>query len=485
MAQTMPDVMAAATEDVGLDAVQGQQLLRQIMLVMLPLFILVRINKYYPFAAYLFRGLIKTVTPPTVALAALTDAKISTREDGTVEDFQIPANANLSFRQQEIQFDEIFELPFIDSLAELCLIGAATLTAPFITSAFNLLTRKDMLDLSAVSLLCLILIIDCIRILYTMLRSVGRDELMMTMAVGFFVFATTMVVWLAMGHQFTLSLDDEYFELQEHLRSSLSTTSTHTSKLRLPSIRFVKLATCMFGGFLAGSVLLAAMREARCHRAVLRNYAGNRLVTIAQYISVTLPLLIFLTYLQPLQPFLAKLLASLSLNGPSAILACRLLLLAFLTLCKLVLLRPQMQMYLNVAYERASGLFSPSSESSEETDNSSSKQLRTARKRNTKKAPPKTAKISAGSVQRTVENIWQYAAVVMLQLMLPTVLFTALGWSIALRGGLASLFDPSLATEPRSLSWAYADIVLCWWSATWFALTAGCGSMLQSIQSNE
>jgi hypothetical protein len=159
---------------------------------------------------------------------------------------------------------------------------------------------------------------------------------MMSLAVGFFVFGVTMVVWLAMGHLFTLSLDDgeperdwggdwadlardfaydqdcwctvvvamlsqawrgvEYFDLQEQLRAALSTNTARTSKLRfasmssiqrliqstmyrLPSIRFVKLATCMFGGALAGSTLLAAMREARCCQAVLRNYASNRVVT--------------------------------------------------------------------------------------------------------------------------------------------------------------------------------------------------------------
>ena len=41
-----------------------------------------------------------------------------------------------------------------------------------------------------------------------MVRSGGRDELMMSLAVGFLIFGVTMVVWLAMGSQFTLSLDE-------------------------------------------------------------------------------------------------------------------------------------------------------------------------------------------------------------------------------------------------------------------------------------
>jgi hypothetical protein len=72
-----------------------------------------------------------------------------------------------------------------------------------------------------------------------------------------------------------------------------------------------------------------------------------------------------------------------------------------------------MQMYLNVAYERATALFSPDESgsdnssskqdnSSSKQDNSSSKQLRTARKRNVKKPSPKATKISAGTVQSTV-----------------------------------------------------------------------------------
>ena len=93
-------------------------------------------------------------------------------------------------------------------------------------------------------------------------------------------------------------------------------------------------------------------------------------------------------------------------NGPSAPLALRLILLGLLAGCKLVLLRPQMQMYLNVGYERAATLFTPDEavedNSASKQDNSSSKQLRTARKRNVKKAAPKTGKISAGTVQSTV-----------------------------------------------------------------------------------
>jgi hypothetical protein len=52
--------------------------------------------------SFLEHSLIKTITPATVALAALTDARIATRDDGTVEDFQIPANSIFTFRQQEV-----------------------------------------------------------------------------------------------------------------------------------------------------------------------------------------------------------------------------------------------------------------------------------------------------------------------------------------------------------------------------------------------
>eukprot|EP00043_Microstomoeca_roanoka_P015583 m.156153 g.156153 ORF g.156153 m.156153 type:complete len:195 (+) comp16290_c0_seq5:1173-1757(+) len=141
-----------------------------------------------------------------------------------------------------------------------------------------------------------------------------------------------------------------------------------------------------------------------------------------------------------------------------ALLLARAALVALVAGLRFCTFKTHMQAYLDIAQERLANL-DQSSSTTTSTTTTTKPQTKQQKKSKTKLSPtPPQDMISAGVVQRLVSNIWDYAGVASLQLLVPPVLLLFASTLMVIRS--------SLGAEQATLSsWSDLGNIIVWWVA--------------------
>ncbi|EDQ86961.1 uncharacterized protein MONBRDRAFT_27787 [Monosiga brevicollis MX1] len=491
-------------------AVAVQDVLRPLMLVLLPIFVLLRVNKVYPFVQAVYTGLVRTVTPETAELARLSSKPVTTRSDGLVEDFRIPTNSDLQLRQVKVTPFSWSKLHFADHLSQLFLLLLATLVGPIVSATMSWINPHSTANYSALVILLAVTGAHCIN---TLVRLLWQSSSSLLLASGFFVFFFTLILSLTAGHLFDIPLEEEYglWELEWVQQISAAQAPT-TSDDNLPTpasdpvivsrpspadsrthLRTILLLASAMAGVLAAALALPALRLAR-------NFVLSRTVPEPAFLYQTGPITMLLAPLGICLTFFTPIADALHQQGlaTSDLIALRATLALLALASQFGSLRPSMQYYLNSAFEKGTALLRGQGEDDhveqeDESTASTSKKAKKKAKTKTSTASP-TATVRAGQIQQTVEHVWQYSIVVALQLLLPaTLLFVPaaialikLGWPATSGSSISTLnateSDDRASPDRSAFIGQAAQAMLLWLSAVLSAFQIGAIVMLQKIQ---
>eukprot|EP00055_Hartaetosiga_balthica_P007171 m.24256 g.24256 ORF g.24256 m.24256 type:complete len:520 (+) comp5636_c0_seq1:2598-4157(+) len=430
-------------------------MLHQVIIVLIPIYIIVSLNKFYPLPALFFSKLQRSVPPPAQELIKLSSSKLERELSGDVRDFEIPVDSRIVAEKKEIEGDDIFKLSYISSFSEVLIISCSSITGVVGFAVYALATGTSMDFNSAAFYLSILAIFDCLKVLYTLVFVGGKANGLMSLSFMFIWFIAVLALWIPGAKYISLDVEEAYKQTEIAVKQVLQETapiSSSSPQIEFPEFRFMKLLLSLVCGAIATSLLFPTMRIARSHVAALVVHRESTIKMLLLHLSFFSPVLIALLFIVPTETAIVHYIKPLlpECMQKETRLFLRVVATVVVVLLRIGMFKNHMQAYLDVAQEKLSQIDEVKNSVEEKKEASKSKK---------KSKQPKTKMISAGLVQKLVSNIWDYAGVVSLQLLVPNILFLFSAFLMMLRRSDSDVLSP-WGELGAGLLWSVTSITL-------------------------
>ncbi|EGD74927.1 hypothetical protein PTSG_07152 [Salpingoeca rosetta] len=410
--------------------------LHQIAIVLIPIYVIVSINKYYPLTAYLFRGLKWSVPPRAQELIQFSKQKSLERDaNGDIQDFEIARSSRVIPKKRELTLRELWKLQYIGDVTELLIVTSSTLAATLGFIGWAFVTGNSLNFNSAAFFLSCLGVFECVKVLTTLGFNGGRYEISVNILCAFIWFFLALVMWLSMNQHIAVQGGAMYEHMQTAARDFLQESQLDPARLIFPEYRSMVLLAAAAAAAIGGLLTFPSFRFARAYASALVVHREKPTLTLQSYTLLVLR---------------------------STAVAATLLLRAVTT-------RTLMQAYLDIAQERMAQLGGGQTkkEKKEQKKANKKKGKKTETKtRNSKSNASDDDVISAGVVQRLVSNIWDYAGVAVLQIITPPLLLLFAAAVMVMRSTGGEHQDAAVSP------WGELGTLAVWWiSLTTTALT--------------
>eukprot|EP01147_Barroeca_monosierra_P011074 gene11074-3140_t len=437
--ESKPSDSPAPTSQTFLTAKLGRSTFNQIAILLVPIYIVTALNKYNPLPHFLFKGLKRSIPPSAQDLFQFSKQKrLESNADGSIKDFIIPASSPILLEKRNILISEIWSLKYIEKITSLLIVAFSSLLATTGLLLWGCIARAPLNFNSAAFFLALLGIYEIVRVLFILGATGGRFEISITCGTRYILtpeavadvlvtfirsgvvgFGIVLFVWLFAGSRISIPGDQIYTQFIEDIQLFLENAGVDADfRSGAPKYKFIQLLVSVLGGVLAALLTFPSFRYSRSLLLHLSFIGPLFLVTL--FIGPTTDMIVgwLAGHLSPwIRPHLLVI-----LRGVVASLVVAL---------RLASIRTQLQAYLDIAQDRIASLelqvgdqntanSTASPQNATVASKSSKKKSRKEEYSNRNTSPNPT--ISAGAVQQMVTNIWDYAGVAVLQLIVPPLL---------------------------------------------------------------